>query len=125
MEIGIEPTVRHGADLGLIPVLPRDACGAGNPDAARAAWRPIEFMGDALLCDTDAYAPACRRAAIAEAYRSRSDVQSPFSRLALWQISAAFSVWRDHVPVPAIGRFIRACRRHGHRCHCRTAQSRW
>src|SRR5687767_7802285 len=34
MEVGIEPTVRHGADLGLIPVLVTDACGAGNPAAA-------------------------------------------------------------------------------------------
>src|SRR5207249_6092825 len=28
-EIGIEPTARHGADLGYIPVLVTDACGAG------------------------------------------------------------------------------------------------
>jgi biuret amidohydrolase len=27
--IGIEPTARHGADLGYIPVLVTDACGAG------------------------------------------------------------------------------------------------
>ena len=29
-EIGIEPTARHGADLGYIPVLVTDACGAGQ-----------------------------------------------------------------------------------------------
>ena len=29
-EIGIEPTVRHGADLGYISVIVTDACGAGN-----------------------------------------------------------------------------------------------
>src|SRR5437773_6541125 len=29
MEIGIEPTVRQGADLGYIPVVVTDACGAG------------------------------------------------------------------------------------------------
>src|SRR5690349_8342992 len=29
MEVGIEPTVRHAADLGYIPVLVTDACGAG------------------------------------------------------------------------------------------------
>jgi nicotinamidase-related amidase len=33
-EIGIEPTLRHGADLGLIAVLPRDACGTGHSEAA-------------------------------------------------------------------------------------------
>jgi hypothetical protein len=28
MEIGIEPTVRHGSDLGYVPVLVVDACGS-------------------------------------------------------------------------------------------------
>lgn len=53
MEIGIEPTVRHGADLGLIPVVPRDACGAGNPEAGARSLASIAFMGDALVTDTD------------------------------------------------------------------------
>ena len=35
-EIGIEPTVRHGADLGFIPVVVEDACGAGEPRPASA-----------------------------------------------------------------------------------------
>lgn len=30
IEVGIEPTVRHGADRGLIPVVVTDACGAGT-----------------------------------------------------------------------------------------------
>ena len=34
MEIGIEPTVRQGADLGYIPVLIKDACGFGHREAA-------------------------------------------------------------------------------------------
>ena len=53
MEIGIEPTVRHGADLGLIPVVPRDACGAGNAEAGARSLASIAFMGDALVTDTD------------------------------------------------------------------------
>src|SRR5262247_3379621 len=32
-EIGLEPTVRHGCDLGYIPILVTDACGAGDPEA--------------------------------------------------------------------------------------------
>jgi nicotinamidase-related amidase len=52
-EIGIEPTVRHGADLGYIPVVVTDACGAGDEDAGRRALDTIEFAGDALLTDTD------------------------------------------------------------------------
>jgi len=34
LEIGIEPTIRHGSDLGYIPVLVEDACGFGRADAA-------------------------------------------------------------------------------------------
>jgi nicotinamidase-related amidase len=29
-EVGIEPTVRHGADLGFIPIVVSDACDAGD-----------------------------------------------------------------------------------------------
>jgi nicotinamidase-related amidase len=53
LEIGIEPTVRHGADLGYVPVVVTDACGAGDEDAARRSLDAIEFAGDALLTDTD------------------------------------------------------------------------
>jgi nicotinamidase-related amidase len=49
-EIGIEPTVRHGADLGLIPVVVRDACGAGHVEAAERSLAQFEFMGDAVMC---------------------------------------------------------------------------
>ena len=53
LEIGIEPTVRHGADLGYIPVVVTDACGAGNEDAGRRTLDAIQFAGDALITDTD------------------------------------------------------------------------
>src|ERR1700731_4507687 len=33
IEIGIEPTVRHATDLGFIPMVLTDACGAGHADA--------------------------------------------------------------------------------------------
>jgi len=49
MEIGIEPTVRHGADLGYIPVVVKDACGFGHCDAATRSIASLEFAGDALL----------------------------------------------------------------------------
>jgi biuret amidohydrolase len=52
MEIGIEPTVRHGADLGYIPMIVTDACGAGNEDAAKRSIESLKFAGDALLADT-------------------------------------------------------------------------
>jgi nicotinamidase-related amidase len=53
LEIGIEPTVRHGTDLGYIPVVVTDACGAGDDAAARRTVDAIRFTGDAFLTDTD------------------------------------------------------------------------
>jgi nicotinamidase-related amidase len=49
MEIGIEPTARHGADLGYIPVVIKDACGFGHRDAAERSVASLEFAGDAWL----------------------------------------------------------------------------
>ena len=51
MEIGIEPTVRHGADLGYIPIVVTDACGAGHPEAGERALASLRYMGDALFTD--------------------------------------------------------------------------
>jgi nicotinamidase-related amidase len=55
MEIGIEPTVRHGADLGYIPVVVKDACGFGHCDAATRSIATLEFAGDALLTTADTF----------------------------------------------------------------------
>jgi nicotinamidase-related amidase len=55
MEIGIEPTVRQGADLGYIPVVVKDACGFGHRDAAERLIASLEFAGDALLTNTDTF----------------------------------------------------------------------
>ena len=52
-EIGIEPTVRHGSDLGFVPVVVTDACGAGHAEAGERAMANMRFMGDAILCTTD------------------------------------------------------------------------
>jgi nicotinamidase-related amidase len=48
-EIGIEPTVRHGADLGFIPIVVENACGGGHADAAERAMANMRFMGDAMV----------------------------------------------------------------------------
>ena len=48
-EIGIEPTVRHAADLGYVPVVIEDACGAGHREAGDRALDSMRFMGDALF----------------------------------------------------------------------------
>src|SRR5262245_21688468 len=51
-EIGIAPTISHAVDLGYIPIVATDACGAGNAEAADRALASISFMGDAILTDT-------------------------------------------------------------------------
>jgi nicotinamidase-related amidase len=48
-EIGIDPTVRHGADLGFIPIVIEDACGHGHKSAAERSIENICFMGDAFV----------------------------------------------------------------------------
>jgi nicotinamidase-related amidase len=53
MEVGIEPTVRHAADLGYIPVIVRDACGAGHEEAAERSIAGVEYSGDAVLTDAN------------------------------------------------------------------------
>ena len=53
IEVGIEPTVRHAADLGYIPVVVADACGAGNRQAAERSLAGLRFTGDALFTDAE------------------------------------------------------------------------
>lgn len=60
-EIGIEPTVRHGADLGYIPIVVRDACGAGHLEAGERAIAALQYLGDALFTDVDELAGVLRR----------------------------------------------------------------
>jgi nicotinamidase-related amidase len=55
MEIGIEPTARHGADLGYVPVVIRDACGFGHREAAERSLAGLEFAGDTLLTNVEAF----------------------------------------------------------------------
>jgi nicotinamidase-related amidase len=58
MEIGIEPTARHAADLGIIPVVIEDACGAGHADAAQRSCEALRFAGDTIMTDTEAFCAA-------------------------------------------------------------------
>jgi biuret amidohydrolase len=63
-EIGIEPTARHGADLGYIPVLVTDACGAGNEEAAKRSIESLKFAGDTVLADTEKICAVLRQRAM-------------------------------------------------------------
>jgi nicotinamidase-related amidase len=53
LEVGIEPTVRHSADLGYIPIVVRDACGWGSAEAAERSLAALAFAGDALIAHTE------------------------------------------------------------------------
>jgi nicotinamidase-related amidase len=54
-EVGIEPTARHAADLGLTPVIIADACGAGHEAAAQRSLESLRFAGDAIITDVEAF----------------------------------------------------------------------
>jgi biuret amidohydrolase len=61
LEVGIEPTVRHSADLGYIPVVVRDACGSGDQVAGERSLEALRFAGDAIVADTDAVTASLTR----------------------------------------------------------------
>jgi biuret amidohydrolase len=43
LEIGIEPTARHAADLGLLPVVVEDACGVVETAAAERSLASLDY----------------------------------------------------------------------------------
>jgi len=55
MEIGIEPTARHGSDLGYIPLIIRDACGFGHAEAAERSLASLEFAGDSMMTTVEQF----------------------------------------------------------------------
>jgi len=74
-EIGIEPTARHGADLGYIPVVVTDACGPGNEEAAKRSIESLKFAGDALITDAETICDVLRKRAALEAREPLSDLR--------------------------------------------------
>ena len=58
LEVGIEPTVRHAADLGYVPIVVTDACGAGDRAAGARSLETLRFAGDAILTHTADFAAA-------------------------------------------------------------------
>jgi nicotinamidase-related amidase len=61
LEIGIEPTVRHAMDLGYIPVIITDACGAGDKTAADRSLTSLASFGGSLQTDVNTIGPLLRR----------------------------------------------------------------
>ncbi len=50
MEVGIEPTVRHGADMNFIPIVALDACGSKTPEAMGRSLATLKETGEVMLC---------------------------------------------------------------------------
>jgi nicotinamidase-related amidase len=70
LEIGIEPTIRHGADLGYVPVLVEDACGVVDEDAARRAVESLDYAELSLRSDAATVSEAFAGSAQARLSRS-------------------------------------------------------
>jgi biuret amidohydrolase len=70
IEVGLEPTARHGADRGLIPIVVTDACGAGNHAAARRSLDALATAGDAILTDISTFTDLLAQATTGEAAQS-------------------------------------------------------
>jgi biuret amidohydrolase len=66
-EIGIEPTVRQAADLGYIPVVIEDACGAGHQEAGERALASLKYMGDAMFTTVAEVSVILKRLSVASA----------------------------------------------------------
>ena len=52
LEVGIEPTVRHGADLNYIPIVVTDACGSMTPDLKERTLHSFETTGEVISLTT-------------------------------------------------------------------------
>jgi nicotinamidase-related amidase len=61
LEIGIEPSVRHAADLGYLPIVLTDACGAGDANAGERSLASLDYAGDAILTDVASFSSALVR----------------------------------------------------------------
>ena len=53
LEIGIEPTVRHGCDLGLIPVVVTDACGVVDEAAGSRTLQSLDYARMSIQTDVE------------------------------------------------------------------------
>lgn len=53
MEVGIEPTVRHGLDLNFVPVVVTDACGSRSAELKERSLSTLEQTGEVVLATTE------------------------------------------------------------------------
>jgi biuret amidohydrolase len=73
LEVGVEPTVRHAADLGYIPVVVTDACGGRDEAAMERTLAGLRFAGDAIFADAATICRLFRKSALDPAPQDLSD----------------------------------------------------
>lgn len=61
LEIGIEPTVRHGSDLGYIPVVVADACGSVDEVAGKRSLESLDYAKMSLQTDVATFTGLLRQ----------------------------------------------------------------
>ena len=52
LEVGIEPTVRHGSDLNYIPIVVTDACGSRTQELKEGSLHSLETTGEVIFGTT-------------------------------------------------------------------------
>jgi nicotinamidase-related amidase len=57
LEVGIAPTVRHGADLNYIPIVVTDACGSRTAEDKERVLSEFVGTGEILSIETAALLP--------------------------------------------------------------------
>src|SRR5882757_2305637 len=60
LEVGIEPTVRHGLDLNYVPIVVTDACGSKTAEAKARSLSSLEETGEAISISTSALVSALK-----------------------------------------------------------------
>ncbi|MGY1690902.1 isochorismatase family cysteine hydrolase [Geodermatophilus sp. SYSU D01105] len=61
LEIGIEPTARHAADLGFLPVVVEDACGVVDREAAQRSLASLDYSLLTYRCRSEDVIDALRQ----------------------------------------------------------------
>ena len=56
LEVGIEPSVKHGLDLNFIPIVIEDACGYKDDAARRRCLEGFAFTGEVEITDAQTFA---------------------------------------------------------------------
>jgi len=52
LEVGIEPTVRHGLDLNYLPIVVTDACGSKTAEVKERSLATLTDTGEVMTCNT-------------------------------------------------------------------------